>query len=291
MIKFAKSSKKIFVITFLFFGFFACKELPPPKIPKESGERFSHIPMPLSPAPPATTEPTVSTEEMSVTVIQEETPVTEESAISSAEEETPTEVFGETTEETTVEEKVVYAKMGASLFDSKGARRKAIAVLKPGEKLVVTDEGGEGAWIEIKFGEKRGFIRREQVCASALCVEKQRAGVVPVYRESRDVLTPQIKVVVSNLTGIPISIFRMNAKFYYKGNYIGEDEAYVAAEVIGVKGLNNGDSAAVYFRPYFELPLDAVISPDNPVKVEMLCAVESETFVSCGEIVIDDMLY
>lgn len=291
MVKRFKSYKIALVLVFSFVGLFACKELPPPEVPKQESGRFSHIPKPLSPAPPATSEVPPSTEEASAATVEEQTPATEESSFTTPEEGMPTEVFGETTAEETIGENVVYAKKGAVLFDSKGARRKVVTSLKPGEKLTILSEEEGSEWVEAASGDKKGFVRRSQVCASTLCIEKLRAGVVPVYRESSNVLTPQIQVQVSNLTGAHVRVLRMNAKFYYKGNYIGEDEAYVAAEVIGIKGMDNGDSTSVYFRPYFSLPLDAVISVENPVKVELLCAVEGNKFFPCGELSIDDMLY
>jgi uncharacterized protein YgiM (DUF1202 family) len=288
------------LVVFCFFVlvFSACKELPPPEVPRQDGGRFSHIPVPLSPAPIAsvetvttTEEAVTSTEEVSVATA-EGTPAIEETAVSTPEGEVPTGVFGETTAEEALEENVVYAKSGAFLVDSKGRKRKVLDFVKAGEKLKVISEGeGNEEWYEVEFEGKKGFVKKAQVCSSTLCIEKLRCGVVPVYRESRSVLTPQIQVQFSNLTGAPISVLRVNAKFYYKGNYIGEDEAYVAAEVIGIKGLNNGDSTSVYFRPYYELPLDAVLTPENPIKVELLCAVEGRTFVPCGELSIDDMLY
>lgn len=279
------------VFCFFMLVFSACKELPPPEVPKQEGGRFSHIPVPLSPALPATVETVTSTEEVNVAT-GEGTPAIEETDVSTAEEGVPTGVFGETTAEEGLEENVVYAKSGAFLIDSKGRKRKVLDSIKAGEKLQVISEGEEDEeWYEVEFEGKRGFVKKSQVCSSALCIEKLRCGVVPVYRESRNVLTPQIQVQFSNLTGAPISVLRVNAKFYYKGNYIGEDEAYVAAEVIGIKGLNNGDSTSVYFRPYYELPLDTVLTPENPVKVELLCALESRKFIPCGELSIDDMLY
>lgn len=278
--------------------FSACKELPPPEVPKQDGGRFSHIPVPLSPAPIATVETVTvteeaitSTEEVSVATA-EGTPAIEETVVSTPEGEASTRVFEETTAEEALEENVVYAKSGAFLVDSKGRKRKVLDFVKAGEKLKVISEGeGDEEWYEVEFEGKKGFVKKAQVCSSTLCIEKLRCGVVPVYRESRSVLTPQIQVQFSNLTGVPISVLRVNAKFYYKGNYIGEDEAYVAAEVIGIKGLNNGDSTSVYFRPYYELPLDAVLTPENPIKVELLCALESRKFIPCGELSIDDMLY
>ena len=257
----------------------ACKELPKKPIskpvqdvPKFTGTAHAQI----KPATTSTSETSLSTSETSGST-EEWGASTEETSVASMAEATPESLY-------LVRPIKFYTTLDPLKMGGMLTKTNKILV-KPSNKTT------EEYWL-VSIEAREVYVHRDDVCGDMVCIMPLRRGVVNVFFNADNIRSPQIQLKVTNLKIRPIEDLRLSAKFYYKGEPVGEDQAYIAADTQGFDPLKPDQSKTVYMRaPGFNMPKKDVLSPDNPVKIELFCALESFVYNPCGEFYIDRMYY
>ena len=211
-----------------------------------------------------------------------------------------TEEWGVSTEEGSVSteegiivtKEMVYVRYEADIHREPNFQSRKLESLKVGTGLILLpDTPATAEWLLVNSGRVQGYINSRLVCSNQFCISKKRSGIAYIFIRSKEMRVPQIQLEVNNIYPQQIRDLRLEARFFYHGEMIGENEDYVAAETLGIPPLLPQRSKVVYLRPYFNMPKAEVLSPENSVEVELFCAMESFNYVPCGKFKIDQMLY
>lgn len=279
----------------------ACKELPNLKLPGKDEHRDEFSTNRLPPATNPDNGGDVSTAEASIPTAESD--ITTQEDVATAEVTVfglnpfgvaTSEQWGGTPEETieVPSQTVVYAKIRTPLLVKEKNKFTVAQSINPGTPLIMLEQYyATKEFLLIHTGKQKGYVKQSTVCLSRICIEPLRRGTVELYVQSKDIIVPQLQIKVTNLFDNPIQNLKIIARFYYKGEFIGEDEGFVAADIIGIKALPAGKYNILFFRPYYELPVGESISPENPVDVELLCALEGFTYEPCGKFKIEQDAY
>lgn len=166
--------------------------------------------------------------------------------------------------------------------------------LKVTEKVMIngTNFQQEAYNVVDKYGQT-GFVYTFYLCPDRICAKADRWGIIETYshEEMQNVYIPQMRIIFQNLYETPLSELHVMAIFSYKGKEIGVDSTHAVSDMLGITPLDPGDSKKVILRPSFSLDEGEVVSPDNPVVVNVKCSAKFEPYKDCGEFKIDHMYY
>jgi len=199
---------------------------------------------------------------------------------------------GATEEAQHATKELVYVRNQATIFQEPDPKSTGMEIVKVGSALLLMpDTVATAEWLHVNTGKFEGYVNQASICPNQFCIIKKRNGVANIFLGEKIIHVPQIQLEVNNIYPQEIRELRIAARFYYHDEIVGEDEGYVAAVTLGIPTLRPGQSKLLYLRPYFNMPKAEVLSPRNPVEVDILCAMERFNYVPCGKFEIDHMFY